>query len=87
MKHACGDTECIHKLRKEYQRWIDYSVNRCIENGAAAETVTLRKEWPGEFAPTIIEVEGEPIARVVVTTWKEHDGYRAQVDVQERVWE
>lgn len=77
----------LDQLREEYKRWVDYSVNRLIANGAAVETIQLIKEEPGEFAPTVIKVLGEPIVRVVVEMWKEQDEYKACVEVQERRWD
>jgi len=77
----------IETVRAEFQKWISYSINRLIENGASPDDITEHSEGPGEFAPMVIKVQGEPIVRVVVYTWKEGEKNLVQVEVQERKWE
>lgn len=78
----------LDDVRAEYQKWVTYCVNRCVENGAEAEDITLHKEDGGEFAPTVVMVKGEPIVRVILYSWAEYDGRRfAQIEVQERKWD
>jgi len=78
----------LDDVRAEYQKWVTYSVNRLIENGASVDDITLHKDQGGEFAPTVVMVKGEPIVRVILYSWTEYDGRRlAQIEVQERKWD